>query len=127
MSLGWQQETIAESAREVQQLGAELYERLRTMSSHLQGLQRSLTASVEAYNKAVGSLEGRVLVTARRFVEMGVVGAGEKELPHPPSVDATTRALQSPELSPPTLDLPFASSSHGFAGLPVGAGRHDDG
>ena len=63
----WQQETLAENARQVQQLGAELYERLRTMTGHMQSLQRSLTSSVDAYNKAVGSLESRVLVSARKF------------------------------------------------------------
>ena len=57
IALSWQQETLAENAREVQQLGAELYERLRIMTGHMQSLQRSLTSSVEAYNKAVGSLE----------------------------------------------------------------------
>jgi DNA recombination protein RmuC len=53
---------------------------------------------VTAYNKAVGSLEGRVLVTARRFVEMGVVGAGERDLAQPVPVDTATRALQATEL-----------------------------
>ena len=56
VALGWQQETLAENAREVQKLGAELYDRLRVMTGHMQTLQRSLTSSVEAYNKAVGSL-----------------------------------------------------------------------
>ena len=74
IALSWQQETLAENAREVRQLGAELYERLRTMTGHMQSLQRSLTSSVEAYNKAVGSLESRVLVTARKFPALGVVG-----------------------------------------------------
>jgi DNA recombination protein RmuC len=75
IALSWQQETLAESAREVRQLGAELYERLRNMTGHLQSLQRSLTATVEAYNKTVGSFESRVLVSARKFSGLGVVGA----------------------------------------------------
>ncbi len=123
VAYGWQQDALAENAREVQLLGAELYQRLSVLGDHVSNVGKGLNNAVAAYNRAVGSLEGRVLVTARRFVEMGVVGAGEKELPHPPSVDATTRALQSPELSPPTLDLPFVHGSVDDAGLPVVAGR----
>ena len=59
IAFGWRQEVLADNAREVQKLGAEMYDRLRTMSTHLQRLQRSLTASVSAYNDAVGSLESR--------------------------------------------------------------------
>ena len=55
IALSWQQETLAENAREVRQLGAELYERLRTMTGHMESLQRNLSSTVEAYNKAVGS------------------------------------------------------------------------
>ncbi len=120
VAYGWQQEQLAENAREVQLLGAELYQRLSVLGDHVSGVGKGLNSAVAAYNKAVGSLEGRVLVTARRFVEMGVVGAGDKELPHPPSVDATTRALQSPELSPPTLDLPLLNGSTGTGDEPVG-------
>ncbi|MGO8870823.1 MAG: DNA recombination protein RmuC [Acidimicrobiales bacterium] len=128
VAYGWQQDALAENAREVQLLGAELYQRLSLLGDHVAGVGKGLNSAVAAYNKAVGSLEGRVLVTARRFVEMGVVGAGEKELPHPPSVDATTRALQSPELGPPSLGLPFAGEADlgDLAGLPASAGAADD-
>lgn len=109
VAYGWQQDALADNAREVQRLGAELYQRLSVLGDHVAGVGKGLNAAVMAYNKAVGSLEGRVLVTARRFVEMGVVGAGEKELPHPSPIDATTRALQSPELAPPLLDVATGS------------------
>ncbi len=107
VAYGWQQESLAANAREVQLLGAELYQRLAVLGDHVSGVGKGLNAAVAAYNKAVGSLEGRVLVTARRFAEMGVVGAGERELAPPAPVDSTTRALQSPELGPSALELPF--------------------
>ncbi len=81
------------------------------LGDHFAGVGKGLNSAVTAYNKAVGSLEGRVLVTARRFVEMGVVGAGEKELTHPAPVDATTRGLQSPELGTPSFELPLLNGS----------------
>jgi DNA recombination protein RmuC len=98
VAFGWRQETLAESAREVQKLGAEIYERLRTMSSHMQTLQRSLTSTVEAYNRAVGSLETRVLVSARRFPGLGVVGIETDEIVELAPIDASPRHLQAPEL-----------------------------
>jgi DNA recombination protein RmuC len=98
VAFGWRQESLAENAREVQRLGAELYERLRTMSSHMQRLQRSLTASVSAYNDAVGSLESRVLVSARRFPALGVVGLETEEIADLPPVEGSPRLLQALEL-----------------------------
>ena len=71
------------------------------LGDHFAGVGKGLNSAVAAYNRAVGSLEGRVLVTARRFVDLGVVGVGEKELAHPATVDATSRDLQSAELRPP--------------------------
>jgi DNA recombination protein RmuC len=103
VAYGWQQEALTENARQVQVLGAQLYERISVLGEHMAGVGRSLTGAVTAYNKAVGSLEGRVLVTARRFVEMGVVGAGEQELAQPVPVDAATRPLQASELVASTL------------------------
>ena len=94
VAYGWRQDTFATEAREVQRLGRELYERLGTMGSHLAKVQRSLHATVEAFNQAVGSFESRVLVTARKFPEMGAApGAGELPLLEP--VEERPRAPQS--------------------------------
>jgi DNA recombination protein RmuC len=98
VAFGWQQETLAESAREVQQLGAELYDRLRTMTVHLQTLQRSLTSSVEAYNRAVGSLESRVLVSARKFPTLGVMGSEAPEIGQLVPIETAPRLLQAGDL-----------------------------
>ncbi len=105
VAYGWQQEALTANARTVQRLGAELYERLRVMGSHLAKLQRGLTTTVEAFNDTIGSLESRVLVTARRFPELGVIGAGTKDLPELTPVSATARHPQAPELAEdqPTL------------------------
>jgi len=106
VAYGWQQDSLAENAREIQRDGAQLYQRLSVLGEHFSGVGKGLDNAVTAYNKAVGSLEGRVLVTARRFADRGVVGVGEKELPTPTPVDAVTRPLQSAELSPPVLEGP---------------------
>jgi DNA recombination protein RmuC len=113
VAYGWQQESLAENAREVQLLGAELYRRLSVLGDHVSAVGKGLNTAVAAYNKAVGSLEGRVLVTARRFAEMGVVGVGEA-LDPPSVVDSTTRALQSPELGPAAIELPFLDVAEGM-------------
>jgi DNA recombination protein RmuC len=98
VAFGWRQEVLTDNAREVQKLGAEMYERLRTMSTHLQRLQRSLTSAVGAYNDAVGSLESRVLVSARRFPSLGVMSDATEEIADLVPVQASTRHLQAMEL-----------------------------
>jgi DNA recombination protein RmuC len=95
VAVAWQQETVAESAREVNRLGRELYERLGTFAGHLRGLGNSLNSAVGAYNKAVGSLETRVLVTARKFPEHGVSG---EPLPELQPIEQQARPLQALEL-----------------------------
>jgi DNA recombination protein RmuC len=97
ISLSWQQETLAENAREVRKLGVEIYERLRTMTGHFQALQRSLSSSVEAYNKVVGSLESRVLVSARKFPSLGVIGAESAAIAEVSPVDTSPRHLEAVE------------------------------
>jgi DNA recombination protein RmuC len=116
VAYGWQQEALADNARQVQVLGAQLYERISVLGDHMAGVGRSLTGAVSAYNKAVGSLEGRVLVTARRFAEMGVVGVGERELPAPEPVDAATRPLLAVEL------VTSALAAHPTPPAPAGPG-----
>ncbi|MEU6999507.1 DNA recombination protein RmuC [Nonomuraea sp. NPDC046570] len=91
----WQQAALSENARAVFDLGKELYERLSSLGRNVETLGRSLTRSVEAYNKTVGSLESRVLVTARKLNDLGVV---DGELEAPEMLDGLPRPLASPEL-----------------------------
>ena len=95
VAMTWQQETIAESAREVSELGRELYKRLSTMGAHFSRLGRSLEGAVDAYNKTVGSLERQVLPQARRFERHGITGI---ELPELQPVERQTRPLAAAEL-----------------------------
>ena len=92
---GWTTEALAERTREIHELGRELHGRLGVMGGHLDRVGRSLKASVEAYNGAVGSLESRVLVTARQFEDIGVTRAS---LPAVEPVDRSPRPLTAAEL-----------------------------
>jgi DNA recombination protein RmuC len=91
----WRQEALAQNAAEVHALGRELHSRLATMGGHLTKVGSSLNTAVTAYNSAVGSLEGRVLVTARRFADLQVTTA---ELTAPRQVETVARQPQAPEL-----------------------------
>jgi DNA recombination protein RmuC len=91
----WQQQALSENARAVFDLGRELHDRLSGMGRHMERLGKSLAATVGAYNQTVGSLESRVLVSARRLAELGIV---EAELPAPGAVTETARPLSAPEL-----------------------------
>jgi DNA recombination protein RmuC len=91
----WQQEALSENARAVFDLGRELYERLSGFGRHVDRVGRSLSAAVGAYNQAVGSLESRVLVSARRLSSLGVV---DGSLSAPDLVEEQARPLSAPEL-----------------------------
>jgi DNA recombination protein RmuC len=82
----------------VKELGAELYERLRIWTGHMQSLQKSLATSVEAYNRAVGSLESRVLVTARKLPGLGVLDGASAQIQELALIESSPRHLQAVEL-----------------------------
>src|SRR5215813_3143829 len=108
ISYGWQQEQRAANADEVGKLGKELYDRLRTFLTHLSDIGKNLDRALESYNRGVGSLEARVLVTARKFKERGAITSEEIERLEP--VDKSARALSLdegglfPELVAPETD-----------------------
>jgi DNA recombination protein RmuC len=91
VAYGWNQEKIAENAQKISELGKELYERLRIFATHLGAVGKDLDRAVDSYNKAVGSLESRVLVSARRFHELGA--ASVMEMPAPAQIETTSRTL----------------------------------
>jgi len=95
VAYGWRQEQIAESAREVSDLGRELYDRMRVFVGHFAAIGTGLKRATASFNQAVGSMESRVLPSARRFQELGVVGGDE--LPTLEPVDAQPRELSAPE------------------------------
>lgn len=96
IAYGWQQEKMAENAAEVQKLAKEMYDRLGNFAEHLQRVGKSLGQSVDNYNKAVGSLEGRILPSARKFESMGVV-SGKSEIAAPAGVEREPRKLTASE------------------------------
>ena len=102
VSLSWRQERLAQHAEEIQQLGKELHARLSTMALHFTRVGSSLDAAVTNYNKAVGSLESRVLVTARAFNDLGVTDTPLAEIP---SITERVRTLSAPELTDAEKDF----------------------
>ncbi len=92
IAYGWTQEKLARNALEISNLGKELYERLRAMGTHFENVGKGLDRAVEAYNRAVGSVESRVMVTARKFAELGPSVTNEIAELEP--IEKTTRTLQ---------------------------------
>lgn len=94
---GWRQEKLAENAKQISDLGAELYERLSKLGEHFSKVGRNLGSAVDAYNDATRSLETRVFVTARKFKDLHAAANG-KEIEEPKSLEQSARSLQAPEL-----------------------------
>ncbi|HSK39549.1 MAG TPA: DNA recombination protein RmuC, partial [Arenibaculum sp.] len=97
VAYGWRQEKLARNAREISALGADLYKRLSDLGGHMDRLGGRLADAVGCYNRAVGTLESRVLVSARRFRDLHAVPAGA-ELGELNPVDQSPREIQAPEL-----------------------------
>jgi DNA recombination protein RmuC len=107
VAYSWRQEALAQNAQDVLKLGRELYARLATMGGHVSKLGNSLESAVKTYNETVSSLESRVLVSARRLVDLKVT---TDELAPPRQVERAVRQVQAPEL--------VASASEALISLP---------
>jgi len=106
VAYGWNQEKLARNAQQISMLGKELHDRLRSMSVHMDNLRKGLDRAVDAYNKAAGSMESRVMVTARKFPELGA--AITEEIPELNQIETTTRTLSLDWGEEATEELPFA-------------------
>jgi DNA recombination protein RmuC len=95
VAYGWRQEQLTANAQQVADLGAELHARLRTFVEHFGKVRSGLETAVDAYNKAVGSFETRVLVSARKLKELGA--SGGEEIESVEAIDKTPRAIQGSE------------------------------
>jgi DNA recombination protein RmuC len=108
VAYGWNQEKLARNAQQISALGKELHDRLRSMSIHMDNLRKGLDRAVESYNRAAGSMESRVMVTARKFPELGAPIT--EEIPELDQIETTTRTLSLDWGEEATEELPFAPS-----------------
>ena len=92
---GWQEARITEHAKEIADLGEELYERIGTVLGHMDKTGRGLNSAVNAYNTMVGSVDGRLMVTLRKFPDLGI---GNEEIPTPEELETKPRDLQVDEM-----------------------------
>ena len=96
VAYGWRQENLSQNAQQISALGRDLYKRVADMAGHWSKVGKSLGGAVQAYNKAVGSLESRVLVSARRFKDLESTVDREIEVVDP--VEQTPRQVQASEM-----------------------------
>lgn len=97
VAFGWRQETMAKNAEAISILGKELYERINTMGEHLNNLGRNIEKCTSTFNQVVGSFERRVLVSARKFTELGITKRDGEEIAYVNPAEKTTRHISLPE------------------------------
>ena len=93
VQFGWRQEALAANAREISTLGSELYDRLAVFAGHFSSVGKKLNQAVESYNQTAASLEKRVLVSGRKFRELGAM-SGAREIEEPPQIEHNARAIE---------------------------------
>lgn len=96
VAFGWRQESIAQNAQEISALGRDLYDRIRTLGEHFENVGEHLAKSVGAYNRAIGSLEKRVLPAARKFQALGA--ADSKPIPELDALEVHPIGINAPEM-----------------------------
>jgi DNA recombination protein RmuC len=97
VAYGWKQEAMAENAKKISDAGQELYKRVLTMTGHFEAMRKGMESTIDAYNRTVGALEGRILVTARKFKELGA--GTDTEIPFLETVDKIPRKIELVEIS----------------------------
>ncbi|MHC4103150.1 MAG: DNA recombination protein RmuC [Planctomycetota bacterium] len=102
VAFGWQQEDLAANARQIARVGGELYGRLAKFVEHLEGVGKAINKAGGAYDDAVGSLEKRVLPSARELRELHATT--EKSVEPPPTIQIETRRITASELKPTALE-----------------------
>jgi len=93
IAYGWRQESLAKNADQIREIGSELYHRLAVFTEHLAKIGKSLTTSVQTFNKAVGSLDTRILPSAKKFTELGITS--EKPIESVKQIETTTRSIET--------------------------------